>query len=358
MKLFNNRFFVTLLILSFYGIFTNLYGQRPRQLRYKAYRNLPKKSLIAVPFNTSTLSPRVGNMLNNNLIKELVKTRKFKVLNKEEGFEVEMALGSDYRAVDLFKLSNTKTTEYIIIPTIDKNNNTFEIKAQLFDVQRNEMLKSYKQECNCPFEEVVFWIVPDMAEQFGKAKLDLPKKCPDDMVLVRSGEFSMGTNHSYDNNPIKTKFTRNYCIDKYEYPNKAGELPLTGQSWYQANEKCLESRKRLCYEEEWEKACRGDYNFIYPYGNTYKKQACVTKESDIQKTGSFTECHGRIGIYDMSGNVSEWTGSLWDDNIQNKVIRGGAWSSGKENSRCPLRYSNKPAAASKTIGFRCCKSLY
>ncbi|MFH1760296.1 MAG: SUMF1/EgtB/PvdO family nonheme iron enzyme [bacterium] len=297
-------------------------------------------------------------MLNKNIIKELNKPRIFNILNEQAGFDVEMAIGQDYRNLDIFKLSQTNVTELIIIPSIEKMNSIYEIKAKLYDVKRNEMLKSYTQECNCPFEEVIFWIIPDMCGQFGKTNFDIPTQCPDNMIVIRAGNFTMGSDEAYDNNPKITKTTRNFCIDKYEFPNEQGKLPVFGSNWYQANESCLDKGKRLCYEEEWEKACRGEYNFIYPYGNAYEKKKCVTKEDKLQPSGSFQSCRGQNEIYDMSGNISEWTGSVWDDNIQNKVIKGGAWNSGKDNSRCTLRYSNKPSTISKTIGFRCCKSLY
>ncbi len=344
---------------TFIGIASQAQTQRERDItRYKAYRNLPLKPLIIIPFISSTLSPSVCAILNKNFINEIEKTRRFKILNLEQGFDVDAAIGQDYRNIDLFKLSNSALVEYIICPSIEKMGNLFEIKAKLFDTKLNKLMKSYSQECNCPFEEVVFWILPDIAENFSETEFDLQEKCPSEMITIQAGEFTMGTNYEYDNNPPKAQYTRNYCIDKYEHPNRESEFPTVGLSWYDANEKCLEAGKRLCYEEEWERACRGEFNFIYPYSNSYDKQICVTKEDDIQKSGVFPNCHGETGIYDMSGNVGEWTGSAWDENIQNKTIRGGAWSSGKENSRCTLRYSNKPATTSKTIGFRCCETLF
>ena len=50
---------------------------------------------------------------------------------------------------------------------------------------------------------------------------------------------------------------KTFCIDKYEWPNIAGERPMTSVSWVQATIFCMDAGKRLCTAEEWSAACRG-----------------------------------------------------------------------------------------------------
>ena len=46
-------------------------------------------------------------------------------------------------------------------------------------------------------------------------------------------------------------------MDRFEYPNRAGEMPLRTLSWSQARQRCTDAGKRLCEAAEWERACAG-----------------------------------------------------------------------------------------------------
>jgi formylglycine-generating enzyme required for sulfatase activity len=227
----------------------------------------------------------------------------------------------------------------------------------MFDVRRIHLVGRYARECNCPFEDVVFLILPDLANKLSQVKFNLEKKCPGDMVKIAKTTYTMGSSVPYDNNPAVSVRVNNFCIDKYEYPNTLGREPVTGKNWYEAHKLCARLGKRLCSEYEWEYACRGKFNFFYPYGNQYSEEKCNTEGKKAKKSGSFLKCHGENYVYDMSGNINEWTGSNWDANIRNKVIRGGGWFSGSKESRCTLRFSNRPKTRANPIGFRCCLSI-
>lgn len=156
---------------------------------------------------------------------------------------------------------------------------------------------------------------------------------------------------------ISTKVTREiaghkviekgaFCIEPYEFPG-AGQKPRVNVDWFGASRACEGRGRRLCTSSEWKKACGGKY----PYGKTYDSKACNTmgengEERDVKPSGSMKSCKSPYGIYDMSGNVSEWTAD--------KTVNGGNSVNDDESATCgrsPKRMESSPASY---VGFRCC----
>ena len=194
------------------------------------------------------------------------------------------------------------------------------------------------------------------------------------MVRIPAGVFKMGSDAGTElEAPERLVTTEEYWIDKFEYPNILGEMPLVNVTWHQAREKCLEQGKDLPTERQWEKACRGPNGLAYPYGDEYDQQKCYVDyagESSPIQSGYHRDCISSFGVYDMSGNVWEWTADWYDadyykdriyedprgpDEGDYKVLRGGAWYSGKVSSRCSVRYVGFPDASKDGSGGRCCK---
>jgi formylglycine-generating enzyme required for sulfatase activity len=132
---------------------------------------------------------------------------------------------------------------------------------------------------------------------------------------------------------------------------------------------------RLPTEAEWEYACRAgsakafgasdvlttdDANFDgdYPLAGQPKGR---NRRSTIT-VGSFRP--NAWGLYDMSGNVWEWTsddyapypGASAPDtpafSLRRKVIRGGSWLFGADSARCGLRYTHRPQDRGPSLGLR------
>src|SRR5512145_2600499 len=57
-----------------------------------------------------------------------------------------------------------------------------------------------------------------------------------------------------------------FCIDAFEYPNRAGQKPVVAVNFQRAEEHCREEGKRLCTSTEWELACEGPNRYPYPNG--------------------------------------------------------------------------------------------
>jgi formylglycine-generating enzyme required for sulfatase activity len=183
------------------------------------------------------------------------------------------------------------------------------------------------------------------------------------MVLIGAGAFMMGAPR---NDPERNFGEKNYasvevaafCVDYYEAPNGRGRVPVTKVSYAAAEKACREKKKRLCSEEEWEKACKGPSGLRYPYGNQWDPAVCATKDDEgqnreIAKSGTFERCRSGYNVLDMSGNVAEWTATKWDGG-DGYVVKGGAADRPGYDARCAARKKKAGGSAEDALGYRCC----
>ncbi|MCF8216105.1 MAG: SUMF1/EgtB/PvdO family nonheme iron enzyme [Chlorobium sp.] len=161
---------------------------------------------------------------------------------------------------------------------------------------------------------------------------------------------------------------------KYDEDRKFGgdEQPVVGIPWYAARAYCLwlsqlEDRAdsyRLPSEIEWEWAAGGRHGEAvqkvreYPWADE-KGEPCSTllnyndNVGATTRVGSYPEGATPEGLYDMAGNVWEWTDSWWDDTTRSRrVIRGGGWSDDAGSCRSSYRSGSTPGHRSYDVGFR------
>ena len=202
------------------------------------------------------------------------------------------------------------------------------------------------------------------------AETKSPSPCPDDMVLV-DGDYCPHAEeiclYNVDINGVRKKGPANdlwscgeykyptrclsetrvhmrYCIDKYEWPNKEGQVPQDWLTWYDAKRLATAAGKRLCTSHEWTLAAEGPDLHPLPYGDGYHrdKTKCnfdrkytevtqtdmfkalglhginvmLSKRPDDKESralrmflvpsGSMPDCVSDYGVHDMSGNIDEW----------------------------------------------------
>jgi len=145
-------------------------------------------------------------------------------------------------------------------------------------------------------------------------------------------------------------------------------MPWSNLSWDDAQAACAAAGKRLCTLSEWITTCKGPDGLTYPYGDAYDAEACngidahgLTEGGDRiffpEATGSFERCTNGFGVYDLSGNVWEYTA---EQDTPTPRINGGAYNcidSGLLH-RCDheqLHHAGYDAARSNG-GFRCCRN--
>lgn len=237
------------------------------------------------------------------------------------------------------------------------------------------------------------------------------------MVEIPAGPFQMGTNSERAdkyNRPQHLVELPTYKIDKYpvtqaEYarfvvstkhrppldwdngviPDGKTLHPVTMVTWYDARDYCQWEGKRLPTEAEWEKAARGTDGRRWPWGNRMDPQKLNTYYHVGSSTEVMSYANGvsPFGVFDMAGNVSEWTASEFapyqgtnatadifqpkklhaatpDDRSMKvaglvpvegvyRVRRGGSWKSDPFSTSTYHRNFSMPYYASDFFGFRC-----
>jgi formylglycine-generating enzyme required for sulfatase activity len=151
--------------------------------------------------------------------------------------------------------------------------------------------------------------------------------------------------------------------------------PMTNVSWFGAWGYCGYNNSRLPTELEWEKAARGSEDTRpFPWGEQVALANANFYSSrdpfeDMQSYGSRTSPVGfyngqsydgyqtlnsasPYGLYDMSGNVWQWTGNVYEG-MHYRFMRGGSKDTYKMDLRIWVRNNATPTYYSPGVGFRC-----
>jgi formylglycine-generating enzyme len=223
---------------------------------------------------------------------------------------------------------------------------------------------------------------------------DVVNVYPDTLVWIRDFTYSY-------NEPMATMYFWHPSFDNY---------PVIGITWKQANAFCVWRTQylnsalvssgdyfvhdyRLPLESEWEWAARGMLqNSMYPWGGVYTRNRTGCFLANFKPLrGNYADDGGvttvavgtydpnDLGLYDMAGNVAEWTANAYDESayffyhdlnpdykfnatdidnpvMKRKVIRGGSWKDIAYYMQVSTRTYEYQDTARSYIGFRCIRS--
>jgi len=154
------------------------------------------------------------------------------------------------------------------------------------------------------------------------------------------------------------------CNDAHTKPTH----PANCVDWKDAHAFCAWAGKRLPTEEEWEYAARGGDDRAYPWGDAAPSASAVNALGDADgflgtsPVASYDAGRSPFGVWDMAGNVWEWTDSAWSDDYASpreydlKVVRGGGFgSTSPALLRATARGSHRLDFRDAHLGFRCAK---
>jgi hypothetical protein len=164
---------------------------------------------------------------------------------------------------------------------------------------------------------------------------------------------------------------------------RPGTLPVSGVDWCDAFMYCKWAGKHLCggipggpspstdpKADQWSFACMGlPPGNAYPYGASYMSGYCNDSQAPPpaghpEMVATRTICHGTSApftqIFDMSGNIAEWTDSCLITDPTHPAatdlcsVRGGAFLDHDPAIACAANVPHPRNTASGAIGFRCC----
>lgn len=150
-------------------------------------------------------------------------------------------------------------------------------------------------------------------------------------------------------------------------PGLPADWPAASVSWHDATAYCawLGPGFRLPTEAEWEYAARAGTQTPYPWGHTITPaQANFLHDEQGNKIGPghrtpvLSLPPNPFGLYDMLGNVCEWTSDPWRPGYEappdesRRVLRGGAWDYLPRLLRPSWRDSLPPQTRRDNLGFR------
>ena len=156
-------------------------------------------------------------------------------------------------------------------------------------------------------------------------------------------------------------------------------LPVVCIDWCDAWAYCAWAGKHLCgrierapsddfplTQTEWGQACSATGARIFPYGNFYEPGRCVDASIEPlgpRTVGSLSTCEGAyMGLFDMSGNVREWTDECrpadedGSASLDSCMTRGGSFKDVDDALTCNMAALLRRGAFDGSVGFRCCAS--
>lgn len=216
-----------------------------------------------------------------------------------------------------------------------------------------------------------------------------------DMVRIPAGSFNMGSsedggsaapvhrvNIDYDFEIGRTEVTQGLWKavmgnNPSTFHNCGDDCPVDSVSWQdiQTFLNKLNARTgehyRLPSESEWEYACHAGRTETYCGNNNLHRVGWYNRSSANTTHPVGLKQPNAFGLYDMSGNVSEWVqdnvhknyngapsdGRAWENGGRLRLLRGGSWADEEQDMRATARLSSTASERHEVGGFRLVKTM-
>lgn len=227
---------------------------------------------------------------------------------------------------------------------------------------------------------------PDAAASDGDASVAGSGKprsaCPAEMALI-NGRFCIDRWEASSLDPDGSEHSpyKGTGPSRARAVSRAGVVPQAYVSAQEAELGCKRSGKKLCTSQQWQDACMGVArpHRVFPYGMQEKKGACNTSrrlhpvtrlfgsprldaisladprinqlDDTVAKTGEFASCVTPEGVFDLQGNLLEWTLGP-----EKPLLLGGHYVDAVKHGRgCEyVTAGHGDRYGDYTTGFRCC----
>lgn len=211
--------------------------------------------------------------------------------------------------------------------------------------------------------------------------------------LIKQGEARKKAEEEGRPIPPRVKFDeqgwwdRNWQEAEWEIPKGEEHRPVVFTSHQDAADYSRWAGLRLMTEFEYQRAVRGKTDNFYPWGKEWKKDHSVSSDhsgsAQTMDVGSYKAGVSEQGVYDLIGNVWEWTSSPyvqfpkykektftigkgknkesltalanWDAN--KRVSVGGGYHANEFVARATTRRGASRTQTADSLGFRCAASL-
>ncbi|MBN2711644.1 MAG: tetratricopeptide repeat protein, partial [Planctomycetes bacterium] len=163
--------------------------------------------------------------------------------------------------------------------------------------------------------------------------------------------------YPYEDDPLCAKSFRAFAVDKYEWPNVKGEMPVT-PTFKEAIAIAEKAGKVLPTRDEWQFAAEGGAQARqFSYTGRYNPERGNTESKNPQPypVGSNDKAMSAEGCFDMTGNVAEWViDPSRDIKDSEQLTAGGHFASGA-NCRNASFVSRRANISHIQVGFRAAK---
>lgn len=301
-----------------------------------------------------------------------------------QGEETRQKCGSEDTAC-LVEISGALGAPEAVSGDLGKLGSFWILNLRRINVKRAEVIARSNRSIQGSIDNLIMDLPGAVAELFGKkAAAPLRKTAP--LPVSGNSRSGGGDVEWVYSRPAKLKFTKTeitlgqfkQCVNAGACKEKNRDTksdtkycnwgysdrddhPMNCVNWYGAKDFCEWVGGRLPTEDEWYAEASNNGKRDYPWGD--EKATCDYAVMDNGTDGcgkdrTWPVCskprgNSVSGLCDMSGNVWEWTSSLYESGLSNRVLRGGGWGSGARYVRASYRYGDTPDNTSYYGGFRC-----